>query len=66
MYGFCRDPKNQKWRRSLALRGWPFGGQYNRREKDPEQASTIWTSATCRDRSRVSCMYGSRCYGHGL
>jgi hypothetical protein len=62
-YGMCsyfRDPKPPKWRRWLALRGCPFGGQDNLNKRLPCKTSQMWNSATCRKSSHVNCMSGSR------
>jgi hypothetical protein len=57
---FVRDPKSQKWRRWLALRGCPFGGKDEKNKRNPQPTSKIWTSATCRNSSHVNCMCGTR------
>jgi hypothetical protein len=60
MCSSCRDPKTQKRRRWLALRGCPFGGEDDQNKIFSGRTSKIWTSATCRNSSRVNCMCGSR------
>jgi hypothetical protein len=59
MSSVCRDPKTQ-CRRWLALRGCPFWGQDNLNKGFSYTTSKIWTSATCRNNSRVNCMSKSR------
>jgi hypothetical protein len=57
---FVGTQKPKKWRWWLAVRGWPLGGQDNLNKKSPHTTSQIWTSATCRNNSRMHCMCESR------
>jgi hypothetical protein len=62
-YGMCSifmDPKPQKWRRWLALRGCPYGGEDDQNMGFPCTTSKIRTSSTCKNSSRVNCMWGFR------
>jgi hypothetical protein len=56
---FVGTQKN-KMAKGLALRGWPFEGQDNLNNGFQCETIQIWTSATCRNSSRVNCMCGSR------